>query len=74
MVITGIDNGSPAASLGLSRGDVLVSINQQPVGSPEEAAQQLKKIAKSPRKNALLLLNRRGISQYVGIDLGKDEG
>src|SRR5213079_621474 len=74
VVITGIDSGSPAASLGLSRGDVVVSINQQPVGSPEEAAQKLKELAKSPRKSALLLLNRHGITQYVGVDLSKDEG
>jgi serine protease Do len=74
VVITGIDDNSPAASLGLSRGDVLVSINQQPVGSPEEAARKLAEIAKSPRKNVLLLLNRHGIAQYVGVELGRDEG
>ena len=34
VVISGIDSGSFADTLGLSRGDVLVSINQQPVRSP----------------------------------------
>ena len=57
-----------------SRGDVLVSINQQPVGSPQEAAEKLREIAKSPQKNALLLLNRHGVTQYVGVKLSKDEG
>jgi len=74
VVITGIDNGSAAESFGLARGDVLVSVNQQPVTTPEEAAQQLKEAANSPRKSALLLLNRRGMTQYVGINLGKNEG
>jgi serine protease Do len=74
VVISGIDDGSPADALGLIRGDVLVSINQQPVASPQEAAAKLKEIAKSPQKNALLLLNRHGVTQYVGVSLVKNEG
>jgi serine protease Do len=74
VVITGIDSGSFADTLGLSRGDVLVSIDQQPVRSPASAAQQLKELASAPKKTALLLLNRRGVTQYVGVKLSKDEG
>jgi serine protease Do len=74
VVITGIDSHSPPDLRGLSRGDVLVSINQEPVRSPEEAASKLRELAKSPQKSALLLLNRRGVTQYVGVKLGKDEG
>ncbi len=74
VVITGIDRGSIAETLGLSRGDVVESINQQPIGSPAEAAQQLKEIANSPKKTALLLLNRHGVTQYIGVKLSKDEG
>ena len=74
VVITGVDDGSVAEGVGLTRGDVLVSINQQPVNSPAEAAQKLREIAKSPQKTALFLLNRRGNNQYLGIDLGKNQG
>jgi serine protease Do len=74
VVVSGIDRSSAAASLGLTRGDVVVSINQLPVHTPQEAAQQLKDAAKSPKKTALLLLNRHGVTQYVGINLSKDEG
>jgi serine protease Do len=74
VVISAIDSTGTARSLGLSRGDVVVSINQVPVHSPAEAAQQLKEIAKSPKKTALLLLNRHGVTQYVGVNLGKDQG
>jgi serine protease Do len=74
VVITGVDDGSAAEAVGLTRGDVLVSINQQPVSAPEQAVQKLKEIAKSPQKTALLLLNRHGVSQYLGMDLGKDAG
>ncbi len=73
VVITGVDNNSPAAALGLSRGDLLLSINQQPVSSPADAAQKLREVAKSPQKNALLLLNRHGVTQYVGISLSRDK-
>jgi serine protease Do len=72
--ITGIDGGSVAEGGGLKRGDILVSINQQPVNTPEQAAARLQEIAKSPQKSALLLLNRHGVSQYVGINLDKNEG
>ncbi len=74
VVIAGIERGSPAESFGLARGDVLVSINQEPVNDPDTAAQKLKKIANSPKKNALLLLNRNGTSRYVGVTLGADAG
>jgi serine protease Do len=74
VVITGVESGSAADSLGLGRGDILISINQQPVSNPREAADKLKEIANSPKKSALLLLNRHGIAQYVGLDLGKDAG
>jgi serine protease Do len=74
VVITGIDRASSPDIRGLSRGDVLMSVNQEPVRSPEEAAGKLREAAKSPQKGALLLLNRRGVTQYVGVKLGKDEG
>ena len=73
-MITGVDDGSTADALGLRRGDVVVSINQEPVNSPQDAAQKLKQIANSPQKNALLLLNRHGVTQYVGVNLGKHQG
>ena len=74
VVITEVDDDSAADRAGLTRGDVVMSINQQPVNSPAEAAQKLKEIANSPQKTALLLLNRRGTAQYLGIDLGKQQG
>jgi len=74
VVITGIDSNSPPDIRGLSRGDVLVSINQEPVRSPEEAVSKLRELSKSPQKTALLLLNRRGVTQYLGVKLNKDEG
>ena len=74
VVVTGIDNGSAANDVGLATGDVIVSINQQPVRTPEEAAEKLKEAAHSANKTALLLLNRHGVTEYVGMSLGANQG
>ena len=74
VVVTRVDGGSVADNDGLASGDIVVAINQTPVRTPEEAAQELEKIAHSPKKSALLLLNRRGVTEYVGLTVGKNEG
>jgi serine protease Do len=74
VVITRVDPGSAAAEVGLSDGDVVVAIDQQPVKTPQEAAAKLKEAAASPKKSALLLLNRRGTTQYVGVNLSGNQG
>jgi serine protease Do len=73
-VITVIQDGSAADSLGFQQGDIIVSINQQPVHNAEEAAKMMKDAAASPQKNALLLINRHGTTHYVGIDLSRNNG
>jgi serine protease Do len=73
IVITHIDSGSVADDVGLSEGDVLVAIDQKPVSTPDEAAEQLKEVAAS-KKSALMLLNRHGVTQYVGVSLGENRG
>jgi serine protease Do len=74
VVVARVDSGSPADEVGLNGGDILVAVNQQPVNTPQEAAAKLKEIAASPKKSALLLLNRHGVTQYVGVSLGEDRG
>jgi serine protease Do len=74
VVVTGIDNGSAADEVGLTDGDVIMSVNQQPVHTPEEAAAKLNQVAHSSKKTALLLLNRHGVTQYVGMTLGANQG
>jgi serine protease Do len=74
VLVARVQNGSIADNLGLARGDVIVSINQQPVASPQEAAERLQQIASSPNKSALLLLNRHGVTQYLGVEIEKNQG
>ncbi len=74
VVVTRVDPGSAADAVGLSEGDIVVAIDQQPVKTPQEAAAKLKEIGASPRKSALLLLNRHGVTQYVGVSLDGNQG
>jgi predicted metalloprotease with PDZ domain len=66
VVITRVDNGSIADNLGLSRGDVIVSINQQPMSSPQEAADRLKRhreVAEQERAAAAEPTRRDAVSR-----------
>ncbi len=71
VVVTQVDGGSAAEDVGLTEGDVVLAINQQPVHAPKDAATKLKEVAHSPKKTALLLLNRHGVTQYVGLSVAK---
>jgi serine protease Do len=62
---------SPAGELGIQPGDIIVSVDQKPVTTPQNAAAQLKEAA--ARGNILLLLNRHGINQFVGLSVENNE-
>jgi serine protease Do len=70
VVVTSIAQDSPAADFGIRPGDVIVAIDQQPVTSPGEAAQKLKQAQETGNKHLLLLLNRHGVNEYVGLSVG----
>jgi serine protease Do len=65
VVVTRISPDSPAASIGIEAGDVIVSVDRQPATTPQQAAAALKEGA--AKGNLLLLLNRHGTSQFVGL-------
>jgi serine protease Do len=73
-VVTDINDGGIADTLGIERGDIVVSIDQQPVQNAGDAAQMLKSAASSPQKSALLLINRHGETRYIGVDLSHNQG
>jgi serine protease Do len=72
VVVIKVASDSPAASLGIEPGDVIMSIDQQPVKTPQEASEQLKQAAVNG--NILLLLNRRGTTQFVGLSVSPGTG
>jgi serine protease Do len=69
VVIAAIAPDSPLAGLGLQRGDVIESIDQKPVETPQEAAALLNQARheKGSEKSLLVLLNRHGVNQYVAV-------
>ena len=67
MAVTKIASDSPAGSLGIEPGDVIVSVDQRPATAPQQTAAALKQAA--PQGTILLLINRRGNSQFVGLSV-----
>jgi serine protease Do len=67
VVVRRIAADSPAMSLGIQPGDVIVSVDEKPAGAPKQAAEELKKAAASG--NILLLINRHGMSEFVGLSV-----
>ncbi|HJU17737.1 MAG TPA: DegQ family serine endoprotease [Stellaceae bacterium] len=67
VVVAHVAGDSPAMALGIRPGDVIVSVDQKPVTSPQQAAKQLKEAAR--RGNVLLLLNRHGTNEFVGLSV-----
>jgi len=65
VVVMQISDSSPFAEIDLQPGDVIVSVDQEPVTTPQDAAAKLK-VAQSKRdKGILLQINRGGVSLYV---------
>ena len=70
VVVANVAKDGPIAELGLQRGDVIESINQHKVTTPEEAADLLDAAKKDPQHaNVLLLLNRNGVNQFVALSM-----
>ncbi len=69
VVVADVAPDSPAARE-IEPGDVIVSVNQQAVSAPSEAAEALAAAANSANKNILVLINRKGTNQFVGFAAG----
>ncbi|HEX8535098.1 MAG TPA: Do family serine endopeptidase [Allosphingosinicella sp.] len=70
LVVTSVDPNSDAGGKGIQAGDIILSVNQRPTRSPEEAAAAVE-AARTAGRQSVLLLVRRGNTPpiYVGIDL-----
>jgi serine protease Do len=69
VVVTAIGNDSPLAGLELAPGDVIQTIDQQPVASPQDALAKIEAAAASPSRTVLMLINRHGTSRYLALSL-----
>ncbi len=71
VVVTAVSNSSPFAHEGLQPGDIIQTIDQEPVASPREAAKKLEAARQSKSKSVLLLINRNGSNAYVAVSMDK---
>ncbi len=70
IVITAVDPNANAAEQGLQRGDLIVSINNQPVTSPAQLIAAVDAARKAGRSSVLLLVKRATAPEaFVGIDI-----
>jgi serine protease Do len=74
VVISQITDSSPLADIDLQSGDVLVSVNQEPVTTPKEAVAKLKAAQSSADKSVLLQINRHGVNAFVAWSDQSDNG
>jgi len=72
LVVGAVDPNSDAGQKGIQPGDVILSINQTPVATPE-AAVAVVEAARRANRNTVLLLVRRGNSPpaYIGVELAR---
>ena len=70
VVVASVDPSSDAATKGIQQGDVIMSINQRPTRTPEEAAAAVEAARTGGRESVLLLLRRGNAPPlYVGVDV-----
>lgn len=69
VVIAEVDSGRSAADKGLRPGDIITSVNQKAVNSPDDVAKAVEDAAKDKRKAVLLLVERDGEQRFVAVEL-----
>jgi serine protease Do len=70
VVVSAVNPNSDAAAKGIQVGDIILSINQRPTRSPEEAAAAVTAARAAGRKSVLLLVRRGNTpAAYFGVEL-----
>ena len=70
VVVTSVDASSDAAEKGIRRGDVILSVNRQPVTTPAAVLAQVEAARRANRTSVLLLLKRGSSPEaFVGVDI-----
>ncbi len=75
-VVRGVEPGSPAEIAGLQPGDVIVSVDRQPVASPAETVKAIRGALAGKGQSMALRILRHGAPAFVGvtIDAPQSEG
>jgi serine protease Do len=70
VIVTGVDPNSDAADDGFQRGDLIISVNNQPVTTPAQVVAAVDAARKAGRSSVLLLVKRGNTpEQFVGVDI-----
>ncbi len=67
VVVVEVVEGSPAAEEGLAPGDLLMEVNQEPVGSPPEVLAHVNQAKQEGKRSVLLLVDRQGDLRFVAL-------
>ncbi len=65
LYVANVDMGSDAEEAGVQQGDIITSVDKQPVASPQALAKVVQ--AENPNKPSLLQLRRGDLSVFVAI-------
>jgi serine protease Do len=70
VVVAQVNASSDAAEQGIQRGDIIVSVNQQPVRTPQEAATAVANARKAGRDTVLLFVQRGNTpGRFIGVKI-----
>ena len=72
VVITDVEAGSPSAEKGLSAGEVILEVAQEPVASPADLVRRVDELREAGRRYALLLVSNADGERFVAVEI-KDE-
>jgi len=71
VLVTGVQQGSPAAKAGIKAGQVINMVGQQTVKSPEDVIFQVKQAAEEKKSSVLLMLEQNGIQRFVAVKFAR---
>jgi serine protease Do len=71
VVITKVDPNSDAADKGVQPGDVMVSIANRPVHTPQEVKSRIADAKAAGRSAVLVLLNGQNGQRFVALKIGQ---
>ncbi|MEE9196433.1 MAG: PDZ domain-containing protein, partial [Alphaproteobacteria bacterium] len=71
VIITAVEEPSPAKKKGLRIGDVILEISQDKVSAPAEVLAKVKSARSAKRKSVLMLIERQNDQRFVVLPIGK---
>jgi serine protease Do len=69
VMVTKVDPNSVTGDIGFQRGDLIVSVNNQPVTSPAQVIAAIDAARKAGRPSVLMLVKRGTSQRFVGVSI-----